>query len=303
MRFRGLLRLAIFPGLMLTASLVGCGDDNPAKPPVGGGTTWGTPGAPETVTSFTSTSPDVSPDGTRLAMTLGFSGIAIAPVGGGPLDTLATWSASGPDWSPDGSQIVVDGGGGLALIDVGTRVASAFGSGDVDGAPEWSPDGSKIAARTTSGGDGVGITTYPGGAWSILPCVDQNGANCDGEGPTWAPDGSAIAFEDGLEILRVPSSGGNASVVVEGIGDVTRPSWSPDGKWIAFEVESTDVNATLQFEHIWVVEPRGMQYGLHQITFGPSYDSEPSWSPDSRTVYFTSDRGGITAIWKVAIQP
>ena len=242
----------------------------------------------------------------QLAMELGFSGIAIAPVGGGLLDTLATGYASGPDWfPPDGSMIVVDGGGGLALIDVGTKQVSALGSGDVDGAPEWSPDGSKIAARTTMSGDGIGITTYPGGAWSILPCVDQNGYNCDGEGPTWAPDGSAIAFEDGLEILRVPSSGGTASVVVEGIGDVTRPSWSPDGTWIAFEVESTDVNSPSpqSFEHIWVVEPRGMQYGLRQITFGPSYDREPSWSPDSRTIYFTSDRGGITVIWKVAIRP
>jgi Tol biopolymer transport system component len=289
-------------GLMAVAVLAGCGDDNPTKAPPG--STWGTPGTPETVTSFPSSSPDVAPDGAQLAVRLAAGGIATIPLAGGALDTLATGFARGPDWSPDGSKIVVDGGGGLAIIDVSTKAITPLGTGDVDGDPEWSPDGSKIAARTTMGGDGIGITTYPGAVWSILPCVDQNGATCDGEGPTWAPDGSAIAFEDGVEILAVPSAGGTATVVAEGIGDVTRPSWSPNGQWIAFEAESLGAGPLPEtFDHIWIADSRGMQHGLHQITFGPSYDREPSWSPDSRMIYFTSDRGGSPAIWKVAIQP
>jgi Tol biopolymer transport system component len=286
-------------GLIAVAVLAGCGDYNPTKAPPG--STGGTPGTPETVTSFRASSPDVSPDGAYLAVDLG-GGIATFQLGGGALDTLATISLRGPDWSPDGSKIVADGGGALAIIDVSTKAITALGTGDVDGLPEWSPDGSKIAARTTMGGDGIGITTYPGAVWSILPCVDQNGSSCDGEGPTWAPDGSAIAFEDGLEILAVPSAGGTATVVAEGIGDVTRPSWSPNGQWIAFEAESLGAGAQ-SYEHIWIVDSRGMQHGLHQITFGPSYDREPSWSPDSRMIYFTSDRGGSPTIWKVAVQP
>jgi Tol biopolymer transport system component len=301
MRSTGIPVSSSILGLIAVAVLAGCGDDNPTKTPPG--STWGTPGAPITVTSFRASSPDVSPDGAQLAVDLGF-GIAAFQLGGGALDTLATVPLRGPDWSPDGSKIVVDGGGGLGIIDVSTKTLTPLGSGDVDGDPEWSPDGSKIAARTTMGGDGIGITTYPGGAWSILPCVDQNGGTCDGEGPTWAPDGSAIAFEDGVEILSVPSAGGTATVVAEGIGDVTRPSWSPDGQWIAFEAESLGAELPpVSYDHIWIVDSRGMQHGLHQITFGPSYDRQPSWSPDSRTIYFTSDRGGSQTIWKVAIQP
>jgi Tol biopolymer transport system component len=289
-------------GIIAVAVLVGCGDDNPTKAPPG--STWETPGTPEAATSFPSNSPNVSPDGALLAMELGSGGIATMPLAGGALDTLSTSFVSGPDWSPDGSKIVVDGGGGLGIIDVSTKAATPLGTGDVDGDPAWSPDGSKIAARTTMGGDGIGITTYPGAAWSILPCVDQNGATCDGEGPTWAPDGSAIAFEDGVEILAVPSAGGTATVVAEGVGDVTRPSWSPSGQWIAFEAESVGTGPLPQtYDHIWIADSRGMQHGLHQITFGPSYDRQPSWSSDSRTIYFTSDRGGSIAIWKVAIQP
>ena len=301
MRSKGIPVSSSILGLIAVAVLAGCGDDNPTKAPAG--STWGTPSAPISVTSFPSSSPDVSPDGAQLAVDLG-GGIAAFQLGGGALDTLATIPLRGPDWSPDGSKIVVDGGGALAIIDVSTKAITPLGAGDVDGPPEWSPDGSKIAARTTMGGDGIGITTYPGGAWSILPCVDQNGATCDGEGPTWAPDGSAIAFEDGVEILSVPSAGGTATVVAEGIGDVTRPSWSPSGQWIAFEAESLGTGPLPEtYDHIWIVDSRGMQHGLHQITFGPSYDRQPSWSPDSRTIYFTSDRGGPQTIWKVAIQP
>jgi Tol biopolymer transport system component len=66
-----------------------------------------------------------------------------------------------------------------------------------------------------------------------------------------------------------------------------------------------DVNAPLPetFDHIWIADARGMQHGLHQITFGAHYDSHPAWSSDSRTIYFVSDRGSTRAIWKVAIQP
>jgi Tol biopolymer transport system component len=60
----------------------------------------------------------------------------------------------------------------------------------------------------------------------------------------------------------------------------------------------------VSYDHIWISDARGMQHGLHQITFGPYYDSHPGWSSDSRTIYFVSNRGGATTtIWKVAIQP
>jgi len=293
--------LALAVAVMLATSLSGCGEENPAKP----SSNPAAPAAPEQVTSYTSRHPDISPDGTKLAMTLDNGGVAVASIDGSQLDTLAIiYAFDDPDWyPPDGSMIVVYGGGWLWRIDVDTKEVSALGSGDVDGDPEWSADGSKIAAHTTMAGDGIGITTYPGGTWSILPCAKQDGSNCAGRGPTWAPDGSAIAFDDGYEILRVPSSGGTATVVVEGVGDLTRPSWSPDGNWIAFAVDSTNVGHGPWLAHIWVVDQRGMQYGLRQITFGPSYDSDPSWSPDSRTIYFSSGRGGFSAIWKVAVQP
>lgn len=293
----------VLTAVMLAAILSSCGKDNPTKPApaVPPPTTF----APVQVTAYPSAHADASPNGARLAVEFGSYAIGVTGTDGGQLDTVSAGYALGPDWSPDGSHIAALGSGGLWVIDVATKQVSVLGSGDIDGAPDWSPDGSKIAARTTMGGDGIGITAYPSGDWSILPCVDQNGGTCDGEGPTWSPDGSAIAFEDGLEILRVSSGGGTASVVVEGLEDVTEPSWSPNGKWIAFAVDSTD-DTTFPptfFSHIWVVDSGGMQGGLRQVTFGKHTDREPGWSPDTRTIYFTSDRGGTDGVWKVGFQP
>ena len=285
---------------LLVIAILGCSDDdNPTRP--GGGAL--TPGAPTQVTTYRARHPDVSPDGLRLAMELTTAGaIATSSPDGSQLDTLALGSAVGPDWSPDGARIVVDGGGVLGLIVVSTKQTSTLGTGDIDGSPDWAPDGSKIAARTTSGGDGIGITTYPAGAWSILPCVDQNGGTCDGEHPSWAPDGSAIAFEDGLEILRVPSAGGTATVVAEGFPDVTEPAWSPDGKWIAFVVDSSAAPAFGTYSHIWIADSRGQQHGLLQVTFGAFVDRQPAWGRDSRTIFFSSDRPDSVTIWKVRLQ-
>lgn len=285
---------------ILALTILGCGDDDPTKPN-GDGTL--TPGAPEQVTIYRARHPDVSPNGLRLAMDLtGPGAIATASLDGSQLDTLALGFTAGPDWSPDGSRIVVDAGGVLALIEVATKQVSTLGTGDIDGNPDWAPDGSKIAARTTAGSDGIGITTYPAGAWSVLPCVDQNGGTCDGEDPSWAPDGSAIAFEDGLEILRVPSAGGTATVVAQGFPDVTEPAWSPDGRWIAFVADSSAAPAFGTYSHIWIADSRGQQHGLLQVTFGPFVDRQPAWGRDSRTIFFSSDRPDSVTIWKVRLQ-
>jgi TolB protein len=39
-----------------------------------------------------------------------------------------------------------------------------------------------------------------------------------------------------------------------------------------------------------------------QLTNHWAIDTEPAWSPDSKTVYFTSDRGGRPQIYKVAAE-
>lgn len=79
---------------------------------------------------------------------------------------------------------------------------------------------------------------------------------------------------------------------------VTEAEPSPDGKYMAFGLKGD----------IWVVrsaKPKGREKDLadraRRLTKWAGDDSDFSWSPDSKKVYFTSDREGNNRIYEVTI--
>lgn len=116
--------------------------------------------------------------------------------------------------------------------------------------------------------------------------------------PAWAPDGTGVAFagDDGVYLADV--DGGEPVRVVEAVSPGV-PAWSPDGQRIAFvdrlarQLVVHDLAAATAVR-IPLIEPSGGD----QPTPLP-IRNKPSWSPDGRTVAFTSWDGAGDEIFVV----
>lgn len=71
------------------------------------------------------------------------------------------------------------------------------------------------------------------------------------------------------------------------------PVWSPDGQWIAFAAMRDGMN------DLYLVNADGSQ--LLRLTEDASEDSGPQWARDSRSIYFSSRRGGQSRIWRLPV--
>ncbi len=68
------------------------------------------------------------------------------------------------------------------------------------------------------------------------------------------------------------------------------PAVSPDGAWVAFVVARTDVERNTTWSQVWLAAADGST-PPRPLT-GGDHDGQPTWSPDGRSLAFTSRRGG-----------
>jgi hypothetical protein len=121
--------------------------------------------------------------------------------------------------------------------------------------------------------------------------------------PTWSPDGTRLAFSDGLRLL-IWTVGSGTPEPVPNSEDGVWPAWSPDGEWIAFtrleRADSTGVfcdyrgsfgttvcsqqrKEYLSGAHVLsLIRPDGGE--LRELAEG----DEPAWAPDGSALYFTA---------------
>jgi len=111
--------------------------------------------------------------------------------------------------------------------------------------------------------------------------------------PAWSADGKKIAytsyrgFEAGLYIYN-PYEGARKEVMTKGTNFA--PAFSFDGKKMAFCSTREEGNS-----EIYVATSNGTS--VKRVTFNNAIDTSPSWSPNSREIAFTSDRGGTPQIY------
>ncbi len=79
------------------------------------------------------------------------------------------------------------------------------------------------------------------------------------------------------------------------IARIGEPALSPSGRLVAFTVQTVDFDKNTRPKHIYVVPVDGG--APRQITHEGTGNERPRWSPDSRQIYFVSDRAGSSQIW------
>ena len=159
--------------------------------------------------------------------------------------------------------------------------------------PEVSPDGASVAyaAVATGPGDlGVWTQSFASGARTLLG---------PGYRPVWAPDGSAVAFNSGLNtdviVRRVDGTGQGERVVAtpadENVGD-----WSSDGKYLFFDRRDAVTGWDL-----WYLEraEAGGRWASEARVFlkEPAAQFVPKLSPNGRYVAFVSPQSGRNEVY------
>jgi Tol biopolymer transport system component len=164
-----------------------------------------------------------------------------------------------PAWSPDGRIAFVSPGarvGGISVMNADGTGSTLLLShdfaapdcippaslyawwGDCVTYPQWSPDGRRIAFFAGdagySGSDVYVMASDGSSPVLLLPHAEQHRGGWNGRLPTWAPDGSRVAFAWGGPDPIISALAPDGSDSITGMAGGNDPSWSPDGRWIAY---------------------------------------------------------------------
>jgi len=245
-----------------------------------------------------------------LAAAVGLSWYLSSPRSTGPSPKDATFmqltdlpgQETEPSLAPDGRSFayasLASGNWDIYLQRVGgtTVINLTKDSPAIDRQPAFSPNGEQIAFR--SGRDGGGIFIMGATGESVWKLTEG------GYHPAWSPDGTAIVyatlgFRDpdyryGLasRLFVIDISTRKTRPLSSEKVDAVQPRWSPHGLRIAYWSR----------RDIWTVLA-----GLDQadapvrVTDDEGLDWGPAWSADGRHLYFSSDRGGSTNVWRIPL--
>jgi Tol biopolymer transport system component len=209
--------------------------------------------------------------------------------------TTGNQSIEGVDVSSDGKWLVFnsDQAGGWAIFKMPVRGGEPvqLTSGPMDFSPFLSRDGLGIAFHgIRTGSRDVFTVSIDGG-----PVRQLTNDPAQEFYPHWSPDGNDVVFHSNRngagDIYVLSKDGGELAGETPlrlTLDSGYMPSWSPDGRYIAYASESG----------LSVIPSEG---GSPRRLAGPG--SFPTWSNDSRTIYFMDQRRDADkfGLWSVSL--
>jgi dipeptidyl aminopeptidase/acylaminoacyl peptidase len=272
--------------------------------------------------------PRWSPDGTRLAFLSNRRGspaqIYVLSMDGGEARqiTKVKNGASNIEWSPDGRRIAFIS----RLSPPGEPQADKKDAGK-ERAPK-----ERVVTRLTYRVDGSGY--LPEGFTHIFVVPSEGGearqvtsGDFNHSAPDWSPDGRVIAFSairkpyadyelDDSEIYVISPEGGEAKALTDRRGPDDSPIWSPDGTKIAY-TGNDEKMWSYTLTRLYVMNADGT--GKRELTVGfdrsvgdgvgadvaapiGGVGRRLAWSPDGKSILFTSADRGSSNIRAVAVE-